>query len=74
MLGIVGSSNVDIRSFQLNNEASLLLYDEASITALEAIQRAYVAHSEPLTLDQWRGRAGWKKVAENLARLVTPLL
>ena len=73
-LGIVGSSNVDIRSFQLNNEASLLLFDGASIAELERIQRDYVAHSELLTLARWRGRAPLAKIAENLARLVTPLL
>ena len=73
-LAIVGSSNVDIRSFQLNNEASLLLYDAESIATLERIQRGYVANSETLTLAQWRGRSPLTKVAENLARLVTPLL
>ena len=73
-LAIVGSSNVDIRSFQLNDEASLLLYDSSSLATLERIQREYIAHSDPLNLAQWRGRAPLSKVAENVARLVTPLL
>ena len=73
-MAIVGSSNVDIRSFQLNNEASLIFYDSTSIATLERIQREYIAHSDPLNLAQWRGRAPLAKVAENLARLVTPLL
>ncbi|MEO5809271.1 MAG: phospholipase D-like domain-containing protein [Sphingomicrobium sp.] len=73
-LAIVGSSNVDIRSFQLNEEASLLFYDPASIAALERIQREYIEHSDELDLAQWRGRAPQARVAENLARLVTPLL
>lgn len=73
-LGNVGSSNVDIRSFQLNNEASVLLHDAGSVAALEAIQRDYIDRSDLLTLADWETRSPWTKVAENLARLVTPLL
>ncbi len=73
-LGIVGSSNVDLRSFQLNEEASLLLYDAASIERLEAIQRDYIAGSDRLALDDWRRRPAARKLAENLARLTGPLL
>lgn len=73
-LGIVGSSNVDLRSFQLNEEVSLLLLDEASVATLEAQQRRYIADSDPLDLDAWRARPVLRKFAENLARLMGPLL
>jgi cardiolipin synthase len=73
-LGIVGSSNVDLRSFQLNEEVSLLLYDTASIDRLEAIQRDYIAGSDRLELETWRQRPAARKLAENLARLTGPLL
>jgi cardiolipin synthase A/B len=73
-LAIVGSSNVDLRSFQLNEEVSLLLHDPASVAALEALQRRYIADCKPLELDQWSGRGRPIMVAENLARLVSPLL
>jgi cardiolipin synthase A/B len=73
-LAIVGSSNVDLRSFQLNEEVSLLLYDPVSVAALEAMQRRYIADSKPLELDEWAKRGRPIMVAENLARLVSPLL
>lgn len=73
-LGIVGSSNVDLRSFQLNEEVSLLLLDAASIAELEAVQRRYIAGSDPLDLAAWRRRPLARKLVENLARLVGPLL
>jgi cardiolipin synthase len=73
-LGILGSSNVDIRSFQLNQEVSLLLLDRRSITQLEQIQRRYIAHSDEISPEQWRQRGGLRKLAENMARLVSPLL
>ena len=71
---VVGSSNVDLRSFQLNEEASLLLYDPASIAAVEAVQRGYLAASDRLELGQWRRRSRARKLAENIARLVNSLL
>ncbi len=73
-LGIIGSSNVDMRSFQLNEEVSLLLHDPMSIARLEAIQTGCIAASDVMTLETWRKRPGARKIAENIARLVSPLL
>lgn len=73
-LAIVGSSNVDLRSFQLNEEVSLLLYDTKSVADLEAIQRRYIETSIALKLDEWVRRGHPVQVLENLARLVSPLL
>ncbi len=72
-LAIIGSSNVDLRSFQLNEEASLLLYDAPAVASLEAIQRAYLDKSDEIALDTWRQRPMVQKLLENLARLVGSL-
>jgi cardiolipin synthase A/B len=73
-LGIIGSSNVDLRSFQLNEEVSLLLLDRSSVASLESIQRNYLKHADTLDLEQWRRRTRPAMLAENLARLAAPLL
>jgi cardiolipin synthase len=73
-LAILGSSNVDLRSFQLNDEVSLLIFDRDSVARLEAIQRGYVEESDRLTLDEWRDRSRVQKLFEGIARLVSPLL
>jgi cardiolipin synthase len=73
-LAILGSSNVDIRSFQLNEEISLLIYDRAGIEGLRQIQLGYLADSDMLSLDRWRERGRLRKLTENAARLVSPLL
>ena len=73
-LGVVGSSNVDLRSFQLNEEASLLLYDMAAIARLEAIQAAYIAASDPLDAKAWQARPRLRRLPENIARIMSPLL
>ncbi|WP_157219737.1 cardiolipin synthase [Flavisphingomonas formosensis] len=73
-LAVLGSSNVDIRSFQLNEEISLLLYDAGSIAELRAVQQDYLDNSDPVDRTAWRQRSGLRKLAENGARLVGPLL
>ena len=73
-LAILGSSNVDIRSFQLNEEISLLLLDPVSIARLCEVQDGYLAGSDELTRAAWRQRGRARKLAENVAALVSPLL
>lgn len=73
-LGIIGSSNIDIRSFQLNEEISLLLIDPPTVARLHAVQDSYLAGSDELHLDGWRKRGRLRKFAEGAARLVSPLL
>jgi cardiolipin synthase len=71
---LIGSSNMDIRSFQLNNEISVLIYDTGVTSLLEAEQQRYFAGSERLTLEQWGKRSSTSKMMENYARLLSPLL
>lgn len=73
-LAIVGSSNVDIRSFELNEEVSLLFYDTSSIDEVIGIQDAYLAGSDRIDIRRWRRRSGLRKLAENLAQIASPLL
>lgn len=73
-LGIVGSSNVDLRSFQLNEEASLLLYDATTIARLKEIQAGYLGGSDMVDLESWRARSWARRLPENIARIMSALL
>ena len=73
-LGIVGSSNVDLRSFELNEEVSLLLYGAGPAARLEAVQQGYIDRSDQLDPCTWRARPHTRRFAENMARLISPLL
>ncbi|MBM6592459.1 cardiolipin synthase [Microvirga pudoricolor] len=73
-IGLVGSSNFDIRSFVLNSEISLLVYDEASAARLVTIQEGYLRDSESLTFEEWRRRPFAIRIVENLGRMLSPLL
>ena len=73
-LAIVGSSNVDLRSFQLNLELSLLLLDRPSVFQVIAIQQKWLAESELLNAAEWAQRPLPLRVAENIARLFDSLI
>jgi len=73
-IAIVGSSNLDIRSFALNAEAVALIYDEAVVAALARVEADYRAQAQELTLEEWRGRPWFQRFGESIARLMNTLL
>src|SRR5215510_9375170 len=73
-IAVVGSTNIDIRSFALNCEASLLVYDADVVRRLEAVQARYLAASRTLEPARWLERSLGAKVAQNAARLADSLL
>ncbi|HEV3339813.1 MAG TPA: cardiolipin synthase [Pirellulales bacterium] len=73
-VAIVGSSNIDIRSFRLNSEISVLIYDREIVGQLARIQDGYLAQSRELSYDEWVRRPLLSKVAQNTARLVDSVL
>jgi cardiolipin synthase len=71
---LIGSSNLDIRSFALNDEVMLMIFSEALTAQLAVEQQRYYANSQALTLATWAERSFGRKLAQNLARLLSPLL
>jgi cardiolipin synthase len=70
----VGSCNMDMRSFELNEEVIALFYSREIAGRLEAIEAGYMRGSEPVELDAWRRRPFHEQLVQNLTRLVSPLL
>lgn len=73
-IAVIGTSNLDIRSFALNAELMLIVYDENLTSELAIEQERYFEHSELLNLSTWEKRPFHKKLLQNLARLLSPLL
>jgi len=73
-ISIVGSSNVDIRSFALNAESSLLIWDPAVAAHLDRINQRHFADSEILDAAAWAARPFAARAAQNVARLADSLL
>jgi cardiolipin synthase len=73
-LALVGSTNMDRRSFNLNYENSLLI-DSVDITAsLDALQDSYIARATPVTLAEVRGWSALRRIRNNAVALAEPLL
>lgn len=72
-VAVIGSSNMDQRSFGLNCEISLLVRGEQFVTELRAIEDEYRAVSKELTLDEWLTQPLRKIIWDNLARLTSAL-
>lgn len=70
----VGTTNLDIRSFQLNFEVNAFIYDEEVAGRLEEIFFDDLYDSTELTLESYKKRSRLLKVKESLARLLSPLL
>jgi cardiolipin synthase len=73
-VALVGSANVDIRSFALNEEISLLFYDPGVVGELHRIQDGYLANSTLLDADLWRRRPLATRTAQGVARLADSFL
>ncbi len=73
-IAMLGSTNIDIRSFALNAEISLVIYDPEVVAALAVVQERYLAESDELDLAVWRRRPAPQKVLQNIARLADSFL
>ena len=73
-IALLGSTNMDIRSFALNAEINLLTYDQQVVEALKKIQESYFANSELLTHEGWAKRSAFARIAQNTARLMDSFL
>jgi len=72
-VAIVGSSNLDIRSFTLNLEVSLVVYDPAVVRQLNKVEHLYLKRSDRLSLKQWQKRSRKAQLLDNIARLTAAL-
>ncbi|SAL44035.1 phospholipase D/transphosphatidylase [Caballeronia peredens] len=66
----VGSTNFDSRSFKLNDEANLNIYDRDFARRQNTIFDADLARSKRITLDEWRRRPFAEKMLERVAALL----
>lgn len=73
-LTIIGSANMDVRSFELNFEASAFIYDKDTAEKGKNIYLRDLDDSRQVTLQMWEKRSRLRQYFESLMRLLTPLL
>lgn len=71
---MLGSANFDIRSFFLNFELNLLLYDEQATAQLRFAQTSYIAQSVEIPVAYWQVQPLHHRFGQHVAKLLSPLL
>lgn len=73
-VAVLGSSNMDMRSFALNYEVSVMLFGGEVVAEMHKVEDTYRAESRELTLEEWLGRP-WRMIyVDNVMRLASALL
>ena len=73
-ISLIGSVNMDMRSFFLNFEITLFVFDADFTAKIREMQEEYIRHSLPIDLETWRQRPFRQRLASNAAQLLGPLL
>lgn len=72
-IGVISSSNMDIRSFELNLEITLVCYNTGVVADLQQVASEYLSNAGALNLEDWQTRPLLTKLFDNLARLTSAL-
>lgn len=72
-VGVIGSSNLDIRSFELNLECVVVAYDEKVAKTLREHHEKLLGHSTVITLETWKKRRFVSSLIESITRLSSSL-
>lgn len=72
-IAVIGSSNLDMRSFELDLEVSMVLYDSQSVKKLRKIEQRIISGSKKVSYTTWQKRPLKHKLLDNIARLTAAL-
>ena len=72
-ISIVGSCNMDERSFTQNFEVNAFIYESTTAHQLHKLFIRDMEKCEMLTLNEWTDRTNWVKLKESVSRLFSPL-
>jgi cardiolipin synthase len=72
-VAVIGSSNMDIRSFSLNMEISVVVHGSEFVDRMRAVEDDYRRQSDLLGVDEWMSRSVASKINDSLARLTSSL-
>ena len=73
-LSIIGTANMDLRSFELNFEVNVMLYDRKFSQQLRDVFFKDLEDAEKIDRDAWCQRPAYKQLPERIARLFSHVL
>jgi cardiolipin synthase len=74
LLSVVGSSNLDFRSFEWNAECNFVILDPGTAQRMEAQYQEDLAQSQEVLRKSWRLRRPVHRVGDEMAKRLAPLL
>ena len=70
----IGSANMDIRSFTINYETNLVIYDRVVTRQLESAFLADIRQCQPFSAESYARLPLYQRFGDSMMRLVSPLL
>jgi len=74
LMASLGSTNFDPRSFHLNDEANLNVYEADFAQRMTEVFEADLRRSKRITLEAWQNRPAKEKLRERVSALLAPIL
>ena len=72
-IAVIGSSNMDIRSFSLNAEVSVLVRGASFVAGMREVEEGYRKAGRELTLEEWNRQSRKDTFFDGIARLTSAL-
>lgn len=72
-IAVIGSSNMDMRSFQLNYENTLMVVDGSLLKDIDDLAANYLRVCKELTLAEWNKRPWTRRYIDNVMKLSSAL-
>src|SRR6202012_1477416 len=72
-LAIIGTANMDHRSYELNFEVNSMIYDTSTAEQLRDVFYDDIKNAKKINANTWKKRPVYKQMPEKLVRLLSPL-
>ncbi|MFA5620557.1 MAG: cardiolipin synthase [Weeksellaceae bacterium] len=73
-VSIIGTANLDHRSFELNFEVNAIVYDKSIATKLQQIFLSDIEDATQIDSEKWANRPKTKQFFEKVLRIIGPLM
>jgi cardiolipin synthase len=73
-LSIVGTANMDHRSFEMNFEVNAIVYDEPFAEQMRKVFFDDLKDSKKIDPERWYKRPAYEQFPEKIARLFSPIM
>ncbi|MBC7872615.1 MAG: cardiolipin synthase [Ferruginibacter sp.] len=73
-MSVIGTANMDYRSFELNFEVNVIVYDKNFATQMRNVFFNDLKDAEKIDPELWHKRRGYEQFPEKIARLFSPIM